>query len=388
MRIAFFTDTFPPEVNGVANTAARAARALSAAGHQMKVFTVSRLSPEEIQKEVGGAYEVETIPSVRLPIYLGVRVTAPVGLALRKIARFKPNILHAHTPFSMGWEAVWAARFLGVPLVGTHHTFFNHYLKHVHLDYAWAERLSWKLTISYYNRCDLVVSPTRSLVDELVRNGLKRPYEIIPNAVDTQLFRPATDATQLKVRLDLPERVVVYMGRLSYEKSVDQALRAFKLVVERGENAMFVIIGNGPGKGGLESLSRDLGLEKRVRFTGFIYGNELVEYLQAADVFLTASKSENMPLAILEAMATGLPILAVRSLGLTEMVAHGNNGYLLAPDDISSMAEHTLKLLRDDGLRHSFAAASRALSEKYSEHTITRKFEELYSRLTASHKKA
>ena len=387
MRIAFFTDTFPPEVNGVANTAARAARALAAAGHQMKVFTVSRLSPEEIQKEVGGAYEVETIPSVRLPIYLGVRVTAPVGLALRKVARFRPDILHSHTPFSMGWEAVWAARFLGVPLVGTHHTFFNHYLKHVHLDYAWAERLSWKLTVGYYNRCDLVVSPTRSLIDELMANGLKRPPEIIPNAVDTELFRPAADRAQLKTRLGLPEKVVVHMGRLSYEKSIDQALRAFKLVVEHGEDAVLVIIGDGPGKSELESLAGELGLEKRVRFTGFIYGRELVEYLQASDVFLTASKSENMPLALLEAMATGLPILAVRSLGLTEMVADKSNGYLLAPDDTSAMAEHTIKLLRDDELRRSFATASRALSEKYSEHTITRNFERLYSRLMAGHTK-
>lgn len=388
MRIAFFTDTFPPEVNGVANTVAHAARALARSGNTVRVFTVSKLSARELQKKAGGLYEVETVPSVGLPIYLGVHITLPVGLALRKTARFKPDIIHSHTPFSMGWEAVWAARFLKVPIVGTHHTFFDHYLKHVHLDYEWARRLSWKLTVGYYNRCDLVVSPTRSLVDELLAQGLRRPFEIMPNAVDTALFRPARDVAAVKARLGLPDRVVVHMGRLSYEKSVDQTLRAFKLVVEKGEDATLVIMGDGPGKKDLESLAQTLGLESRIRFTGFLYGEKLIEHLQAADVFVTASKSENMPLAILEAMSAGLPIVAIRSLGLAEIVEDGKNGYLLAPDDIFGIAEKTQNLLRDSDLRHSFSVSSRALSEKYSEPAITGRFNKLYSRLTALHTRA
>lgn len=178
------------------------------------------------------------------------------------------------------------------------------------------------------------------------------------------------------------------MGRLSYEKSIDQALRAFKLIVEKGEDAMFVILGDGPGKKDLESLARTLGLEAHVRFTGFVYGEKLVEYLQASDVFVTASKSENMPLAILEAMAVGLPIVAVHSLGLAEMVEDRKNGYLLPPDDVSGIAQRTQDLLRDADLRHSFSASSRALSEKYSEPAIAERFEKLYSHLAALHTRA
>jgi glycosyltransferase involved in cell wall biosynthesis len=387
MRIAFFTDTFPPEVNGVAHTAERAARMLAKHGHVVRIFTVSKSSQQELQSKAGNDYSVETLPSLGLPIYLGVRTTMPVGLALRKVSRFKPDILHSHTPFSVGWEAVWAARFLHVPLVGTHHTFFNHYLKHVHLDYAWAERLSWKLTVGYYNRCDVVVSPTRSLIDELKANGLKSPYEIVPNSVDTEIYCPAQDQKSLRAKLNLPNRVVVHMGRLSYEKSIDQAIRAFKTVVEQEPSAMFVIVGDGPGKRDLEALVHELGLEKNVRFTGFVYGQRLVEYLQAADVFVTASKSENMPLAVLEAMAVGLPVIAVHSLGLAEMVEDEKSGYLLPPDDVPALAEHTLKLLRESGLQHTFSERSHSLGKSYSEPAIAERFDTLYTRVVAEHSK-
>ncbi|MBI4093494.1 glycosyltransferase [Candidatus Kaiserbacteria bacterium] len=362
----------------MANTADRTADAIAKRGHVVRVFTVSKVPRDELRRISKGRYDVETIPSVGLPIYLGVRATVPVGLALRKTARFVPDIIHSHTPFSMGWEAVWAARFLKVPLVGTHHTFFDHYLKHVHLDYAWARRLSWKLTVGYYNRCDLVISPTKSLADELVKHGLWRPRQIVPNIVDSELFHLAKGVPALKQRLGLSEKVVVHMGRLSYEKSVDRVLHAFVQVFKREPRATLIIVGDGPDKNALEVLAKNLGLSECVRFTGFIHGSTLVEYIQAADVFLTASKSENMPLAVLEAMACGLPIVAVRSLGLSEIVEDGKNGYLVPPDDVLAMAEHGRELLRDDELRARFSASSHALSEKYAESAVAEQLERLY----------
>ena len=385
MRIALFTDTFPPEVNGVANTVERSAKELAKRGHTVCVFTVSKLSAKELRKQSGGAYGVETIPSLGVPIYLGVRVVPPVGLALRKIARFKPDILHAHTPFSLGWEAVWAARFLNVPLVGTHHTFFDYYLKHIHLDYSWAKHLTWKLTVWYYNRCDLVISPTRSLADGLVENGLKRPHEVLANGTDTDFFRPSSDKSQSKSRLGLSEKVLIHLGRLSYEKSVDEVIRAFALLLEKEKDATLVIVGDGPSKAELEALARELGIERRVRFTGFILGKELLGYLQAGDVFVSASKSENMPLAFIEAMATALPIVAVRSLGLTEMIEHEKNGYLVAPGDRGAIAGRSLTLLQNVELRERFGAHSRTLSEKYSEAAVTERLEHTYTKVREAH---
>lgn len=381
MRIALFTDTFPPEVNGVAHSVARSAEALAKRGHDVSVFTVSKSTLKALRMVSGGRYAVETIPSIGIPIYLGVRTTIPIGLALRKVSRFKPDIIHSHTPFSVGWEAVWAARFLGVPLVGTHHTFFDHYLKHVHLDYKWARRFSWKITVGYYNRCNMVISPTLALAEELRANGLIRPHELVRNIVDINFFRPSEEKSALKNRFGLSPKVVIHMGRLSYEKSVDQVLRAFALVLKEISDAMLVIAGDGPSKKELETLTRTLGLAEKVRFTGFIHGRDLVEHLQASDVFVTASKSENMPLAVLEAMATGLPIIAVRSLGLTEIVEEGKSGYLVAQDDVEMIARRAVELLCDDRARRALGERSRTLSETYSESSVVEKLEDLYVRL-------
>lgn len=381
MRIALFTDTFPPEVNGVAHSVARSAEALATRGHDVSVFTVSKSTRKELRKVSGGRYAVETISSMGIPIYLGVRTTIPIGLALRKVSRFKPDIIHSHTPFSVGWEAVWAARFLKVPIVGTHHTFFDHYLKHVHLDYSLARRLSWKLTVGYYNRCHLVISPTKSLAEALTENGLVRPCEIVPNIVDTERYRPAQDAPSARSRLGFSSKVVIHVGRLSYEKSVDQVLRAFALVLKEISDAMLVVAGDGPSKKELETLTHKLGLAQKVRFTGFIHGQDLVEHLQSSDVFVTASKSENMPLAVLEAMATGLPIIAIRSLGLTEIVEEGKNGYLVTQDDVETIARRTIELLGDDNARRALGERSRTLSETYSESSVAERLEDVYVRL-------
>ena len=382
MRIALFTDTFPPEVNGVANSVVHIARSLSARGHVVRVYTVSKVRAEELERTSGGTFSVKVLPSIGLPIYLGVRVTAPFGFALRDIRAFKPDIVHSHTPFSVGREAVIAALKLRVPLIGTHHTFFNHYLKHVHLDYQWAQKLSWKLTVDYYNRCDTVISPTHSLADELKAHGLTKPCKIVQNAIDTETFRPPDTEEikrQLKKKTGISGASLVYMGRVSYEKSIDQLLKVVALLVPQIPDVQLLVVGDGPEREKLEKLAQDLGIVERVLFKGFLFGQDLVHTLQAGDVFVTASKSENMPLAVLEAMACGLPVVTVTSLGLSEMVQDGANGYLLPPDDPERMAAEVMRLMKDNSLRRGFAVKSREISLNYSDDAVMSRFEAVYA---------
>jgi 1,2-diacylglycerol 3-alpha-glucosyltransferase len=212
-------------------------------------------------------------------------------------------------------------------------------------------------------------------------NGLHRPHEVVVNIVNTELFKPATDAAKAKAHLGLPKHVVTHMGRLSYEKSVDRVLHAFGRIAKEDSESTLIVAGDGPEKAELESLAKTLKLERNIRFTGFIHGAPLVEYLQASEVFVTASKSENMPLAMLEAMAAGLPIVAVRSRGLTEIVEDGKNGYLVAPDDVPEIAKRIGELFRDADLQRSMGARSRELSTAYTETAVSEKLEGVYSRL-------
>jgi len=366
MRVALFTDTFYPQVNGVARTIERTALLLARAGHEVRVYAPS--SDPAAAKGCGGeAYAVEILPSISSGIYKGERIAFPTGAALRAMRENPPDLIHSHTPFGAGLAAVRAARRLQVPLVGTHHTFFDHYLKHIGLDYAPVRRATWSYTAWYYNRCDLVLSPTRALLSAMEGSGLKRPSEVVPNPADTALFAPPTAAQkrEAKKMLGIAGPAALYLGRLSYEKSVDQALRAFTFAAAREPRLSFIMAGDGPERGRLEALAAALGVAHRVRFTGFAGGEALLAALHAADVSISASKSENMPLAVLESLAAGLPVVAVSSLGMRELVEDGVNGFLCEPDKPEDLAGRLLSLVSDESLRAEFSARARASAMRF-----------------------
>jgi len=387
MKIAIFSDSFYPQVDGVASVVYESAQGLSKLGHDVYVFTASTgrfFKHREGRKEKAQNFTLFRIPSIPALIYSGYRLALPVGFALNKLRKIKPDIIHTHTPFSVGWEAVWSAKIFGIPIISTHHTFYNHYLKHAKVDYAWAKKVSWRYTIGYYNRCDFVLSPSKSLADELKFQGLKKPIKTLPNPIDTEFFQPVSSQTkkeELKKTLGIKGISLVYMGRVSYEKSIDQVIKAAALAMKKFPNLQLVIVGDGPERKKLEKLANDLEIEQNVLFFGIKHGKNLVEALQANDVFLTASKTENMPVSILEAMATGLPVIGVDALGIPEIVLDNVNGFIVPPDGIKEMAVKILELIEDAKLRERFSKKSRELSLNYSQEEIVRKLENEYNKL-------
>lgn len=387
MRIALFTDTFFPVVNGVANTVHRSAQRLVGMGHDVAVCTVSHLSKQALESKAGCGITVFTLPSMNALIYKEARVTYPGGFSKKYMRAFAPDVIHTHSPLLVGMEAIWSAEALGVPLVGTHHTFLDHYLKHIFLDYAQVRMLSWKGTVWYYNHCDAVISPTRSLADGLRTYGLKREPLIVPNPVDLDFFAPAADPSlkaQLKASLGIRGTALVYMGRVSYEKSIDQLIAALAVVARSKPDTALLIVGDGPETNGLKRLAASAGVADRVIFTGYRLGATLVAALQAADIFVLGSKSENMPLAVLEAMATGLPIVSVASLGMNEIVRSGENGFLLPPDRPDEMAACLIDLIDDEPKRKRLARASRELARQYSDLASTVRLTEIYTQTLAA----
>jgi len=393
MKIAIFSDTFPPQINGVANVVYKSAVSLTKLGHQVCVFTISNGKDDKINDVISfekDGIELVRFPSMPAPVYPGYRLALPIGIAIEKLRRFHPDVIHTHTPFSIGWSLIGPAKLLHIPIVGTHHTFYDHYLKHAHLDYDWAKRLTWSFTLDYYNRCDLVLSPSQSLADQLQSHGLKKPFEILSNSVDTDLFCPVSDDNtkkSLKKSFDIIGKSLVYMGRLSYEKSVDQVIKATAEVVKKFPNIKLMIIGDGPERENLEKLARKLKIADNVLFVGFKQNQELVEALQANDLFLTASKTENMPLSVIEAMAVGLPVVAADALGMPEIAEDGVNGYLFAPDDWKEMSGKIITILEDEKLLYKFSAASREASLLHSEICLTKKLESIYGELITKSKK-
>ncbi len=386
MRIAIFSDTFPPQIDGVSSVASQLAQTLSEKGHEICVVTVSRYKRKDRPQTLTPEFEVIRLPSVPALVYSGHRLALPTGRTIRQMKKFRPDVIHVHTPFSVGWGAKQAAKKLGIPLVGTHHTFYDHYMKHIKMDFPRMKKLSWKFVIGYYNHCDLVLSPTCSLADTLKTHGLKSPIEVVPNPIDTELFRPATEresVLEMKKKLGISGsgKAIVYMGRVSYEKSIEKAIEAFALVAKKMPEIKLIIVGDGPESEKLKALAERLGIKDKVIFTGFLKKGELVSALHAAEMFVTASKSENMPISVLEAMACGLPIIAVRALGIPEIVKNGVNGLLSIPDRPQEMAQNIIRLLEDEDLRKKFSAASRQFSLNYSRKYIAELHEAAYRKV-------
>ncbi len=393
MKIAIFTDTFPPQINGVANVAYQSAVGLVRLGHKVTVFTAASGFDDKINDATdfrADGFDIVRIPSVAAPVYPGYRLAIPIGFAVNKIIEFKPDIIHTHTPFSVGWELIGPAKLMHIPIVGTHHTFYDHYLQHAKLDFEWAKKMSWMFTLGYYNRCNLILSPSKSLATELQSHGLKRPFQILANTIDTESFKPVLDKAtkdKLKANLGITGKSLVYMGRLSYEKSIDQVILATAEVVKEIPTLKLVVIGDGPEKAKLEKLALTLGIKHNVIFTGFRQNHELVETLQANDIFLTASKTENMPLSVMEGMACGLPVIGADALGIPEIVLDNKNGFLFQPDDWKEMAQKILILLEDESTLNKFSKASYQMSENFSEKNMAKSLEKIYEKLIKEKKK-
>jgi glycosyltransferase involved in cell wall biosynthesis len=175
--------------------------------------------------------------------------------------------------------------------------------------------------------------------------------------------------------------MVLYAGRVSYEKNISQVLIAFKQILKTIPEATLMIVGDGPERAKLEILAAELGIVNKVIFTGFLLGPKLVEVFQAGDLFITASQSENMPLTILEAMSSGLPIVGVDALGVPEVVRDGQNGFVAPVDEPEMLAEKVCQILLDKELLEKFSLASRELSLQYSYDAIGADMEEIYKKL-------
>ena len=381
MRIAIFTDTFLPQVNGVVRSIVTTANVLAKHGHSIAIFTVNaeKLSKKIKAKELDERIQVYPFSSFALPTYKELQVRIPTFVpSLYEVYRFNPDLIHSHTTFGIGWEAVMSANFLNIPLVGTHHGFLAEFLKHVKLDYRIMKPLARRYLSFYYNRCDAVISPSVALVKELMQYKLRRPVHVLSNPVDLKYFSVNKTKESLRKKFHLNKPVIIHFGRLSYEKSADLVLKAFAQILNWGIDAQLIVIGDGPERGKLEALGRKLNIDKSVEFTRTLRDNDLTERIAAGDFFVSASTIETQGLVFLEAMALGLPVIGVNAGGVPEYVDNGKNGFIVEPVNVRAIAEAMKKFIDYPELRDSFGQNAKESVRKYDAEIIVRKIEEVY----------
>jgi len=390
MRLAMFSDNFHPELGGIQDSILASARELGERGHRIMLFApaaapqdYARANLPVAEVELGGNVTIQRVPSLPVPSSSQQsRLVMPTGRCRRALAQFRPDMVHSHTFLGLGLEALWAARQLDVPLVGTNHWAIGAFDFHAPLGRATVRRYSLRAVARYYQCCDWVTAPSHSSVEEMMANGLARPCSVISNPIDTGRFRPVNTATKqaLKARFGLGMHTIVYAGRLAREKSIDVLIHAFAAVCTDRTDATLVLAGHGSARDALRALADRLDLGSRVRFTGTLSHEALAELLAATELFAIASTSETQSMVLLQAMACGLPVVGARCGGLIEHIPP-TTGLLAEPGRPDDFREKLGWLLGNQSAREIMGAAARQFSAAFSIAKIADAWEDVYRRL-------
>lgn len=391
MRVAFLSDTFFPQVNGVATTVASFAEELAAQGHKVLILTPAPSERQSKQKWKCEGVEVVHLPSIPAVLYPDFRMSPLLGLprVMMAIKKFNPDIIHFHTTLAISIDAVLAASVFGKPLVGTNHIYLtpkhDEYLSFISSNPAIRKvitRVVLQYCLSFYAPCQVRIAPSTLLIAELKRTGYPRKIDYLPNPVPPRASGKVSAAqkTLLRRKYGLTGKTIIHVGRLSREKCVDDVLRAFMPLAKADATLKLVIVGDGPDRKRLEKLARSLGVAAQTVFTGFIAHPELMSsgLFAVADVFVTASPMEAQGMVVVEAMAFGLPIVAVAEGAVPEVV--GNAGILVPAANIPALTLALHKILSQTKLATKYAAAARKRSHEYSPTYLTKKLLALYIR--------
>ena len=343
LRLAIVTETYPPEVNGVAMTLGRMVDGLLAQGHHIQLVR-PRQTRSDAAADAEGYTEV-LARGVPIPRYGGLRFGLPARTGLIRLwSRQRPDLVHVVTEGPLGWSAVSAARKLGLVVTSGFHTNFDYYSQHYGIGWleqpvaAWLKRL--------HNRTAITFVPTEAMARDLRKRGYKR-VEVISRGVDTTLFNPQRRSAELRKSWGVNDDdvVVLSVGRLAPEKNLPLTVRAFKEMRAQHPRVKLVMVGDGPMRQELESQNADF------HFAGVRTGIDLAQHYASADVFLFPSLSETFGNVTLEALASGLCVLAYRCAAAEEVIRHGDNGLVVTPGDEAAFIAQATALVRDEALR-------------------------------------
>ncbi len=387
MNIAIFSDNFYPELSGITDTLIVLSKKLSARGHAIRLYAPA-YSPREFLMTAASAEELSLGANISVhrfyswPFPSGTkqgRLVVPTWWRWRSLREFAPDIIHSHLFFGVGLEALWAARKLQVPLLGTNHTLLREFIRVrapfkkplVALGEAY---VTW-----YYNQCDYVTTPSRRLLADMTKSGLHTPASVMDNPIDLDVFKPVSPErkAKLKQKWNFSDCTVVYAGRLAAEKNCADLIRSITYLKLAIPTVELVIAGHGQSQRELERLVAHLGLGAHIHFLGTLDKANLAEVYAASDLFISASPSENQPLTLLQALAVGLPAVGVEAAGLAEYIkpAYG----ILAPvGDSEGLAMAAARILKNETKRVTYRHAALTCSQEFQADRIVQKWESLY----------
>lgn len=361
MKIGMMVDIYKPHISGVTNYIVFNKRALEAAGHEVYVFTFGGMDyPDD---------ETNIIRSPGIPLAVkGYAFNMRYTRQARKLLQTM-DVVHVHHPFVSGSLALLYCKPKGIPVIFTNHTRYDLYaqayipvLADVFGDLAMGGYLP-----AFARNVDLVISPSAGMRDILIKAGVDAPIDVVPNGIDLRPFRnPAEPFNRSILGFTEQDVLFYYVGRLGPEKNVDLLLHAFNAAYQAYDRLGLVLIGEGPERENLTAYVNQEGLQGRVHFTGLVPYDDMPRYMAMADAFATASVTEVHPFTVIEAMASGLPVLGIRSPGVSDSIQDGRNGYLCPSEDVCLFTARLMRLAMDVDQRKAMGAAARVDSEQFA----------------------
>jgi len=372
MRVAHFAGTMRPGHDGVTNVLYRMTRALTAAGVD-HVFVSPILPPPE--ERTVPMFEV---PSLAFPLYKDYRVATPGSRHFaEQVLNFRPDILHIHSPCSLGYAAVRFGKKHRIPVVATYHTHFASYAKYYNIQLL--EPFGWNYLRRLYDGCDRIFVPSLPILDDLWGQGIRRLAHL-PHGVDTGVFHPSfrSFAWRAANGIEGDKRMLLYAGRLVWEKDLRTLANAYRLLREKRSDFVMVLAGEGPIRHELASMMPG------AVFLGHLDGEALSTAYASSDLFVFPSTTETFGNVIVEAMASGVTPVCAREGGAAGIVQHGVTGVLSVPRDASDFATTIENLLDSPARREAMAMQALEFSRRQSWPSIFQRMLDAYAEVMDS----
>lgn len=376
------SEDYSPFVTGGAVFEKNLVGALSKLGHSVEVIEPSQNFQNKELKEDGVLIHQQR--SLALPFQNPYRLSFfPHRKILEIIRDYKPDIIHVHSGFSNGRAALTVGKMFNIPVVSTNHNMPNNFLSFFMgvpkvEDFFYS--LGWKYIVWFNNQASFVTSPSEAAIDLLKEHGLKVPSKAISDGVDLKKFHPEKDSESFKKKFNLPSLpIVIYTGRLDREKEIDLLVKAIPSVLAEVK-AHFAIGGRGKDRGRIEGLVKSLQVEEAVTFLPFLEAEVFPQVYNTADLYCIPSQAELLSITTLEAMASGLPVVARNAGALPELVHDGENGYLFE-GNVEDLSQKIIKILQNKELKEKMSKNSREMVQKHDFAKTVKEFESLYSSL-------
>jgi 1,2-diacylglycerol 3-alpha-glucosyltransferase len=365
MKIAIFTDTYEPQINGVVTSIKSYNEQLRKRGHEIHIFC-----PKD--KGLKKSKFIHSLRSVDFKPYPTYKIGIPSPSILRKIKKIRPDIVHIQSPAPIGFLGLSAAKALRIPIVSTYHTLLTEYISYLPgSKFKYVRKLQKKGLEKYiklfFNRSDIIIAPgidTKKFLKKLV----KKPIVILPTGIQIPKLTK-------KPKNKIP--IILQVGRLCKERSVEVVVHAFNELLKT-QQAKLIITSDGPQSNELKHLVKELEIQKHVQFTGFVSEQKKNSLYKKADMFVSASATDTQGLVPLEAMSFGTPVVVTHGPGFRDFITHNKNGLMFSPGKYKELSKQMIRILRNKKLKTRLSKNARKTAESYEISKFTNKLEAVY----------